>query len=58
MKNIVKMIKKLYLKGIEDCLAHVLNENLSMEKINELYLEIKESRSLNFEKKIIDIALE
>lgn len=52
------LVKKIYVKGIEDCLSHILTEELTIEKIHEFSLKIKESRTLNFEKQIIDLASE
>ena len=58
LNNLIILLKRAYLRGIEDMTEHMLTDNLNQEKIHEINLKIKESRSLNFENKILDLVLE
>lgn len=58
INNLIKIIQKSYLKGIEDILTQILTENYTIEKIHELHSKIKESKALSFEDKIINLASE
>ncbi|NHI95013.1 MAG: hypothetical protein EAX96_21160 [Candidatus Lokiarchaeota archaeon] len=58
LQDFIKLIKKSYLKGIEDCLEWILTDEVELTKVHQLDLEIKESKSLHFEDKVLGLTLE